>query len=63
MPRRGVVYSLAPSYQDINTLWAGTDDGYIHITKDGGKHWKNITPDAITSWSKISMIDASRLLA
>ena len=60
MPRRGVVYSLAPSYQDINTLWAGTDDGYIHITKDGGKHWKNITPDAITSWSKISMIDASR---
>ena len=60
MPRRGVVYSLAPSYQDINTLWAGTDDGYIHITKDGGKHWKNITPSAITSWSKISMIDASR---
>jgi photosystem II stability/assembly factor-like uncharacterized protein len=60
MPRRGVVYTLAPSYQDINTLWAGTDDGYIHITKDGGKHWKNITPAAITSWSKISMIDASR---
>jgi len=60
MPRRGVVYTLAPSYQDINTLWAGTDDGYIHITKDGGKHWKNITPTSITSWSKISMIDASR---
>ena len=60
MPRRGVVYTLAPSYQDINTLWAGTDDGYIHITKDGGKHWKNVTPAAITSWSKISMIDASR---
>jgi photosystem II stability/assembly factor-like uncharacterized protein len=60
MARRGVVYTLAPSYQDVNTLWAGTDDGYIHITKDGGKHWKNITPSAITSWSKISMIDASR---
>ena len=60
MPRRGVVYTLAPSYQDINILWAGTDDGLIHITKDGGKHWKNITPTAITSWSKISMIDASR---
>ena len=60
MRQRGVVYSLAPSYQDINVLWAGTDDGLIHITKDGGKHWKNITPTSISSWSKISMIDASR---
>jgi photosystem II stability/assembly factor-like uncharacterized protein len=59
MPRRGVVYSLAPSYQNVNTLWAGTDDGLIHITNDGGKSWKNITPKAITSWSKISQIDAS----
>jgi photosystem II stability/assembly factor-like uncharacterized protein len=60
MARRGVVYALAPSYQDINTIWAGTDDGLIHITKDGGKHWKNITPSTLTSWSKVSMIDASR---
>jgi len=60
MRQRGVVYSLAPSYQDLNVLWAGTDDGLIHITKDGGKNWKNITPTSITSWSKISMIDASR---
>ncbi len=60
MKRRGVVYALAPSYQDINTIWAGTDDGLIHITKDGGKTWKNITPSAISSWSKISMIEASR---
>ena len=59
MPRRGVVYSLAPSHQNVNTLWAGTDDGLIHITNDGGKTWKNITPKAITSWSKISQIDAS----
>ena len=60
MPRRGVVYTLAPSYQNINILWAGTDDGLIHITKDGGKTWKNITPPAITAWSKISMIEASK---
>ena len=60
MRQRGVVYTLAPSYQDLNVLWAGTDDGLIHITKDGGKNWKNITPASITSWSKISMIDASR---
>ena len=60
MARRGVVYTVAPSYQDINTIWAGTDDGLIHITKDGGTHWKNITPSTLTSWSKVSMIDASR---
>jgi photosystem II stability/assembly factor-like uncharacterized protein len=60
MKRRGVVYTLAPSYKNINTLWAGTDDGLIHITRDGGKNWKNITPPEITSWSKVSLIDASR---
>jgi len=60
MKRRGVVYSLAPSYKNINTIWAGTDDGLIHITKDGGSSWKNITPKEINSWSKISIIDASR---
>ena len=59
MPRRGVVYSLAPSYKDVNTIWAGTDDGLIHITMDGGQHWKNITPTELTSWSKVSQIDAS----
>jgi photosystem II stability/assembly factor-like uncharacterized protein len=59
MPRRGVVYTVAPSPLDINTIWAGTDDGLIHITKDGGKSWKNVTPPAVTSWSKISLMDAS----
>ncbi len=58
MQRRGVIYSVTPSPVDINTIWAGTDDGLIHVTKDGGKTWKNVTPPEITSWSKISMIDA-----
>ena len=58
MQRRGVIYTVAPSPININTIWAGTDDGLIHITKDGGKTWKNVTPAEITSWSKISMIDA-----
>ena len=38
MPRRGVIYTVAPSYKDVKTIWAGTDDGLIHITKDGGKN-------------------------
>ena len=63
MPRRGVIYTVAPSYVDINTIWCGTDDGLIHLTKDGGKTWKNVTPAGITSWSKISLMDASHTSA
>ena len=59
MPRRGVIYTVAPSYKDVNTIWCGTDDGLIHVTKDGGKTWKNVTPPEITSWSKVSLMDAS----
>jgi len=59
MRRRGVIYTVAPSFKDINTIWVGTDDGLIHITRDGGKTWKNITPPEITSWSKVSVMEAS----
>lgn len=59
MPRRGVVYTLAPSPLDINLMWAGTDDGLIHVTRDGGKNWTNVTPPEITSWSKVSIMEAS----
>jgi photosystem II stability/assembly factor-like uncharacterized protein len=58
MPRRGVIYTVAPSYKDVNTIWCGTDDGLIHVTRDGGKSWKNVTPAGISSWSKISIMDA-----
>ena len=59
MPRRGVIYTVAPSFKDINTIWCGTDDGLIHVTRDGGKTWKNVTPPGITSWSKVSLMEAS----
>ena len=58
MPRRGVIYTVAPSFKNLNTIWVGTDDGLIHVTRDGGKTWKNITPSGVTSWSKISIIEA-----
>lgn len=60
MPRRGVVYTVGPSYKDINTIWAGTDDGLIHVTRDGGKSWQNVTPPELKSWAKVSLIDAGR---
>ncbi|MFI5151188.1 MAG: WD40/YVTN/BNR-like repeat-containing protein [Bacteroidia bacterium] len=59
MKRRGVVYTLALSALDSNILWAGTDDGLIQLTKDGGRNWSNVTPPEINDWSKISMLDAS----
>ena len=59
MARRGVIYTVAPSFQDANTIWAGTDDGLIHVTRDGGKSWKNVTPPQINSWSKVSLMEAS----
>jgi photosystem II stability/assembly factor-like uncharacterized protein len=59
MQRRGVIYSVAPSNFDLNTIWAGTDDGLILLTKDGGKNWKNITPSQMSLWHKVSQLDAS----
>ena len=56
---RGTIYSLAPSFKEAGTLWAGTDDGLIQLTRDAGKTWKNVTPPQLTSWSKVSLIEAS----
>jgi photosystem II stability/assembly factor-like uncharacterized protein len=62
---RGVVYALAPSYTHPGTIWAGTDDGNVWITRDAARglarsHWKNISPPHLGAWSKIAQIDASR---
>ena len=58
MARRGVIYTVAPSYKEVNVIWAGTDDGLIHVTRDSGKTWANVTPPGLTAWSKVSLIDA-----
>lgn len=55
---RGVIYTVAPSPLDLNRIWAGTDDGLIHATTDGGKNWTEVTPAQISAWQKISLIDA-----
>src|SRR5205814_1976419 len=58
-PHRGVIYSVGPSFRDINTIWLGTDDGLIQITRDGGKTWQNVTPPQLTPWSKVAQLEAS----
>lgn len=53
------VFALAPSYQDVNIIWAGSDDGLVHITLDGGRNWKNITPPDMPKNTRVSIIEAS----
>jgi photosystem II stability/assembly factor-like uncharacterized protein len=55
----GVVFTIAPSPLNRDLIWAGSDTGLIHLTHDGGKTWKNVTPQALSDWSKISLIEAS----
>jgi hypothetical protein len=57
--KRGVVYTLAPSPVLKPLVWAGTDDGLIHVTMNDGGSWQNVTPPAVGAWSRVTMIDAS----
>jgi hypothetical protein len=53
------VFTIAPSARDENVIWTGSDDGYVHITRDGGRNWKNVTPKAVGDFARISLIEAS----
>ena len=55
----GVVFTIAPSSLNRDLIWAGSDTGLIHLTRDGGKNWKDVTPQGLSDWSKISLIEAS----
>ena len=57
--RFGVIYAIAPSRLADHDLWVGTDDGLIWRTRDEGAHWTNVTPSALTPWSKVGIIEAS----
>lgn len=53
------IFALAESFHDPQILWVGTDDGLVHITKNGGEDWENITPKEMPKWSLISTIEPS----
>jgi photosystem II stability/assembly factor-like uncharacterized protein len=57
--RHGVVYTIAPSPLRADVVWAGTDDGYIWMTRDAARTWHNVTPRSLTAWSKVATIEAS----
>src|SRR3954454_1034877 len=57
--KRGVIYAVCPSPLQAALLWAGTDDGLIHVSTNDGGAWQNVTPPAMTSWSRVTGIEAS----
>ncbi|MBL7872423.1 MAG: glycoside hydrolase [Cyclobacteriaceae bacterium] len=57
MRQRAVIYAVAGSKLNKDVIWAGTDDGLVHLTRDGGKTWKDVTPPSLSSWDKISQLD------
>ncbi|HXI29578.1 MAG TPA: hypothetical protein VNG89_14165, partial [Vicinamibacterales bacterium] len=56
---RGVIYAIGPSPLNVNVIWTGSDDGAVHVTRDGGATWTDVTPPELTPWSKVTQIDAS----
>ena len=55
----GTIFAFAQSPSELGVLWAGSDDGLIHVSRDGGKSWDNVTPGELPEWTLISMIEAS----
>ncbi|MFM8910562.1 MAG: WD40/YVTN/BNR-like repeat-containing protein, partial [Gemmatimonadota bacterium] len=53
------IFSVAPGKRDVNVIWTGSDDGLVHVTRDGGKTWKNVTPREMPDFGRASQIDAS----
>ncbi len=55
----GTIFALTPSPHDPAVLWAGSDDGRVHVTRDGGTSWVDVTPRDLPEWALISFIEAS----
>ncbi|MBK8058312.1 MAG: glycoside hydrolase [Gemmatimonadetes bacterium] len=54
----GSITALSPSPRSLSILWAGTDDGHIQVTTNGGTTWNNVTPPSIKPWTRIFNIEA-----
>ena len=53
------IFSIAPGKRDLKVIWTGSDDGLVHLTRDGGKTWTNVTPPGMPDFGRVSQIDAS----
>ena len=57
----GVIFSIAPSPKDGKVIWTGADDGVVELTRDGGKHWTDVTPKDMPAYGRVNQVDASPL--
>ena len=55
----GTIFTVAESPVARGLIWTGSDDGLVHVTRDGGKNWQNVTPSALGPWSRVNELDAS----
>jgi photosystem II stability/assembly factor-like uncharacterized protein len=53
------IFTVAPSKVEEGLIWTGSDDGVVHVTRDGGKNWSKVTPKALPEFTRISLIEAS----
>lgn len=53
------IFSVGPGKIDMNVIWTGSDDGLVHVTRDGGASWANVTPPDMPDFGRVSQIDAS----
>jgi photosystem II stability/assembly factor-like uncharacterized protein len=53
------IFAVGPGKRDVNVIWTGSDDGLVHLTRDGGKTWNNVTPREMPEFGRVSQIDAS----
>jgi photosystem II stability/assembly factor-like uncharacterized protein len=53
----GTIFAVAESWHDRGVIWAGSDDGLVHVTRDDGDTWSNVTPSGLPEWAQINSID------
>lgn len=56
----GTIFAVAESPLERGTIWAGSDDGLVHVTRDGGASWQKVTPRGLPEWGTVATIEASR---
>lgn len=53
----GTVFALSESPHEAGVMWAGSDDGKLHLTRDGGENWSDVTPSSLPEWAMVNSID------
>ena len=53
----GTIFALAESSHEAGVLWAGSDDGRVHLSRDGGENWSDVTPAGLPEWSMVNSLD------